>query len=263
MAQASITSLRLLKTARSSGEPLAGSNCSRVSGAMGAEVPACMMFLGQAQVTVCTPRGPASASRPGPALADRGGRGRPLDLQGGEARAVVAAGEHVPGLADDDDAAALVERAGRQADAHAGGDALPGGAGIGAANDVAAQAVADHGPALADQAEQGAGVGQRHRARSGRCRDRASAPGPARRRRTARRRCGAPRTGAGSWGCRPRASAAPSSCRRRRCAAPGRRRRRRSRCVSSSNQTSRNGFSAPCAAKRCASASHLASPLRV
>ena len=163
-AQASITSLRLLKTARSSGEPLAGSNCSSVSGAMGAAVPAFMSrsFV-RPRITVCTPRGPASASRPGPALAT---------AAAGVGRSIFRGAKLAPSslLASTCPAWLTMTMRPRSSRVLAVrptptpvGDALPGGAAIGAANDVAAQPVADHGPALADQAEQGAGVGQRHR----------------------------------------------------------------------------------------------------
>ena len=66
-AQTSITALRWLNTARSSTEPLAGSNCSSVSGVR-AGLLTCMAGLLQARGRIWTPRGPAIARAPAPAL---------------------------------------------------------------------------------------------------------------------------------------------------------------------------------------------------
>src|SRR5207342_3523373 len=55
------------------------------------------------------------------------------------------------------------ERARRQADADAGRNALPGLAAVGAAHDVAAQAVGDDDAVLADESEQRSRIGKRQR----------------------------------------------------------------------------------------------------
>ena len=128
----------------------------------------------QARGRIWTPRGPAITSSAGAGAHHRRGGGRPLAACIGAKLAPSSLlDEHVPGLADDDHAAALVERARGQADADAGRNALPGLAAVGAAHDVAAQAVGDDDAVLADEAEQRARVRRASAPRSARRRGRA------------------------------------------------------------------------------------------
>src|SRR5215831_14731380 len=161
IAQTTITVRRLLNTARSSSEPPSARSGSAGAGAA-VDMVACTVFpSGDAQR-----RGAARAGeheRVGGGGDDRRGGKRSLDLDGREARAVVAADEDMTGLADEHDAAALVDRRAGQADVDAGGDARPRAAAVGAAHDVAAQAEGDDRALGAGDAEQRPLVGQRHR----------------------------------------------------------------------------------------------------
>src|SRR5262245_14811246 len=111
-AQTIITARRWLNTARSSSEPpLASKPCSESSAAGSWAVAVCIASSISGPGHGGEAARAADHQRSGTGARDRGGRLRTFGLHRREGHAVVGADQHVPGLAGQHDAAALVERA--------------------------------------------------------------------------------------------------------------------------------------------------------